>query len=164
MDGTGWQAAAVVVAAFAAVLALILGWLDRRNAQVIAAEDRRHAQEIAAQDRASAMRQARLLAEVDALTRLAAIRTRGGANDEGSKIASEAAALVSLLGPERVPLNYANWVDSPDPDAVRGDPSAPPWVLHKIEAHEALVALSEQWRAETPEGPAAHEEGGAGSA
>lgn len=145
-----WQAASVMVAALAAtaaaIVAIVLGALDRRSAQRIAAEDR-----------AAALRQARLMTEIDALTRLAAIRTRGGANDEGMRAAAEAAALVSLLGRERVPLNYENWMDGPDPEGVRNDPKTPEWQLHKMEAHEALVALSEQWRAETavPRGEAA---------
>jgi hypothetical protein len=88
------QAAAVVAAVGAAIVALVVGWLDRKASKAIAAADR-----------ADALRQAKLMFDLDKMLRLLYNVNRGGSTDdlERAQLGAEQLTLVGLLGKDRVP-------------------------------------------------------------
>ena len=103
------QIAAVVVAVGASLVALSIASMDRRNAIKIAQDDRR-----------AAIDQARLLAELEAAIRLSVLEARGGHTDPvvSKDMGAETLALVSMLGPDRVPGD----VEAPRYQVQRGPP------------------------------------------
>lgn len=131
------QVAAVVSAVVAAIIALVVSALDRKNARRIADEDRR-----------SALKQAHLMFELEALLRLTQNLTRGGHTDRqiSSDMGAEASALIGALGPERIPKSWARIVDiSPQEiQATLEDEKTPDYLKHSIEAHLALRAVAEE--------------------
>lgn len=132
MTTSDWiQPAAVLAAVTAAVIALIVSALDRRNAR-----------KIAEADRASELRRAHLLFELEALTRLSENLNRGGSSDnaESKRMGAEALTLVGVLSPERIPELWKRKVGSEDQlRAAYADPEMP---LYKKEALEAQLAIS----------------------
>ena len=129
------QAAAVVVAVGASIVALIVSALDRRNARSIAAKDRE-----------LAVRHAKLMFELESLLRLGQIRRRGGHVDkEKSKdMGAEAAALVGALGAERLPKNWLGAVERDDAGlrAFLDDESNEEWQRKAVEVQLALNAVT----------------------
>lgn len=88
----------MIVAIGAAITALVVRLLDRRAARGIAAEDRR-----------VALEQAKLMFDLEALLRLSQNIERGGHTDGqiGLDMGAEAAAILNLIGPERLPKTWA---------------------------------------------------------
>ncbi|TAP25925.1 hypothetical protein [Arthrobacter sp. S41] len=135
-ETTLWvQAAAVVVAVGASIVALIVSALDRRNARSIAAKDRE-----------LAVRQATLMFELESLLRLGQLRRRGGHVDKekSTDMGAEAAALVGALGAERLPKNWLGAVDRDDAGlrAFVDDESNEEWKRKAVEVQLALNAVT----------------------
>lgn len=129
---------AVLVAAGAAVVALVISAIDRRSARAIAQADRREA-----------FRQAHLLFELESLTRLSANLNRGGSSNpqEVEKLGAEALMLVGVLGPERLPAQWARKV-GPE-ERIREFfemPDTPEWKRDAQEAQFAIAAVTEEIR------------------
>ncbi|ROP74080.1 hypothetical protein EDF19_0155 [Curtobacterium sp. PhB115] len=147
------QVAAVLAALVAAVAAVWVGARDRRNAQRIADEDRRHAQRIAEDDRRAALRQSRLMFELDAALRLAANQRRGGSTDkdERARMGTEAAVLTGFLGPELLPHLTSELNPETDEELRRymADPGTEEWKRRATEAHLAMLRVVRDLRAET---------------
>lgn len=135
------QVAAVLAAVGAAIVALVVSALDRRNARKTADEDRR-----------AALKQAHLMFELETLLRLTKNLTRGGHSDTAISrdMGAEASALVGALGPDRVPRSWQSFVDR-TPEEIQAkleDVETPEWHKKSIEAHLALAAVSEEIREE----------------
>lgn len=121
----------MLAAVAAAIVALIISALDRRNAR-----------EIAAADRANTLRQAHLMFELETLTRLAENLNRGGSTDrsESARMGSEALTLVGALSPARLPKLWEEKVGSDERlRAAMADPEMP---THKKDALETQLAIS----------------------
>ncbi|RAX48946.1 hypothetical protein DQ353_12565 [Arthrobacter sp. AQ5-05] len=133
------QAAAVVVAVGASIVALTVSALDRRNARAIAARDRE-----------VAVRQAKLMFEMEALLRLAQIRRRGGHVDKdiSKDMGAEAGALVGALGADRIPRNWAGAVDRDEAGLLEfiSDESKEGWQRDSVEVQVALNAVTAELR------------------
>lgn len=114
------QAGATVAAVAAAIIALVVSALDRKNTRTVAASDREDARELAREDRAASLRQSQLLFEQEALLRLFENARHGGSTDalRRADLGAEAEAIIGLFGPERLPLNWANRV-AKTPDELR---------------------------------------------
>ncbi|NVN00692.1 hypothetical protein [Arthrobacter sp. SDTb3-6] len=125
------QAGAVVVAVGASIVALVVSTLDRRNARWIAAEDRR-----------AALGHAQLMFEQEALLRLLQNLRRGGHTDSviSKDMGAEAGALISAVGPEKLPRNWAKQVAQTESEllAYVDDEEQPDWQRRAVEAHIAL--------------------------
>lgn len=125
------QGAAVLAAVFAAIVALVISALDRRNAR-----------RIADADRASSLRHGHLMFELQALTRLSENLNRGGSTDrqEVARMGAEALTLVGVLSPERVPELWERKVG--DDDRLRAAFADPDMPDYKKEAIEAQLGIS----------------------
>lgn len=140
-DLTLWiQAAAVVAAVGAAIVALIISALDRHNARTIAAKDR-----------AVSIKHTRLMFELDALLKLSQVLRRGGHTDENIRkdIGAEAGALIGAIGAQRLPRNWENRIAKDDAGLREflADESKSEWVRNSVEAQVALNAVSaELWQ------------------
>lgn len=125
------QIAAVVVAVGASLVALSIASMDRRNAIKIAQDDRR-----------AAIDQARLLAELEAAIRLSVLEARGGHTDPvvSKDMGAETLALVSMLGPDRVPEMWKRRVTKSNEDlrAFVADESEPEFLRDAVEAERAV--------------------------
>jgi hypothetical protein len=136
------QVAAVVAAVGASIVALIISALDRRNARKIAAKDRK-----------DSLRQAQLLFEQEVLLRLLQNARRAGSTDplERDQLGAEAAALIGLLGPERLPMNWENRVGkNQSEDEMRAfvaDASKQEFLRRAVEVQLALNTTTAQIRA-----------------
>jgi len=125
------QSAVAVAAVLAAVIALVVGAQDRKNARVIAAEDRR-----------AALEHAKHMYDLDALVRLARnIERAGHENPQVSRdMQAEAAAILHLLGPQRLPKTWADKRGSTLEEAreygERDD--IPAYKRHAVEVHLEL--------------------------
>lgn len=133
------QSAAVLVAVGASLVALSTSYLDRRNNRRIAAETR-----------AADIRVRSLLLELEHAIRLATNRNMGGSSDgrESNRLGAEATALVTLLGKERVPVQWENLVGH-GPEELLGkmdEPETPDWVKHKIETGIAVQRILTEFR------------------
>lgn len=133
------QVAAVLAAVGAAIAALVVSALDRRNAR-----------RIAAKDRAVGVRQSHLLFQLESLLRLEGNLRRGGSNDEQKRrdMGAEAAALIGAIGPGRLPMNWANRIGKDD-DELREfveDESNLDWLRRSVEAQRALNAVVAELR------------------
>lgn len=127
------QVAAVLAAVFAAIVALVISALDRRNTR-----------QIADADRASSLRHAHLMFELEALTRLSENLNRGGSSDreEVARMGAEALTLVGVLSPERVPELWERKVGDDDRlQAVFADPDMPDYKKDAIEAQFGINAV-----------------------
>jgi len=123
----------------AAVVALVIGALDRRTVREIAAEDRR-----------ASLEHAKLMFDLEALLRLSQNLERGGHTDStvSKDMGAEAAALVNLIGPERLPVTWAakrgSTLDEAREFAARED--TPPFKKHSIEVHLELDRVAQRIR------------------
>jgi len=135
------QVAAVVAAVGAAVAALAVSALDRRNSRRIADEDRR-----------AALKHARLMFELEALLRLSQNLRRGGHSDDqiSQDMGAEASALIAAIGPhrlprltkERVPETRDELVDIMTSEADKH------WLRGSIKTHLALTSVVQEIEAE----------------
>ena len=140
----GIQLAAVLAAVGAAIVALIISGLDRRNAR-----------EIASADRASMLRQAHLMFELDVLGRLSANLNRGGSTDpqESKRMGAEALTLIGLLGSERLPTLWEERVgDDARLRAALEDPEMPDYKKTALETQLATSKVLREIRAEINRG------------
>lgn len=134
------QSVVAAAAVVAAVIALIIGALDRRNARSIAAEDRR-----------SALAHAKLMFDLELLSRLLENLNRGGSSDpdERSRMGAEALTLIGLLGPELLPRQWTNRVgDEAKLRALLVNDDNPEWKKNAIEAQLAVNSVIDKINAE----------------
>lgn len=133
------QVVAVVVAIGASIVALVIASMDRRNALKIAEGDRR-----------AAVDQARLLAELDAATRLSVLEARGGHTDPviSKDMGAETLALIAMLGPDRVPEMWKRRVTKSDEElrAFIADESEPQFLRDAVEAERAVYDVLRELR------------------
>ena len=133
------QVVAVVVAIGASIVALVIASMDRRNALKIAEGDRR-----------AAVDQARLLAELDAATRLSVLEARGGHTDPviSKDMGAETLALIAMLGPDRVPEMWKRRVTKSDEElrAFIADDSEPQFLRDAVEAERAVHDILRELR------------------
>jgi len=127
---------AVLVAIAAAVVALVIGALDRRNAREIADKDRR-----------AAARQAQLLFEQQELLRLLQNARQGGSTDPvvRAQLGGEAAGIIGLIGPDRLPMNWKSRVtgdEELDLAEFVNDPARPEWQRRSVEIQLLLNDIS----------------------
>ncbi|WP_127482941.1 hypothetical protein [Microbacterium oxydans] len=140
----------MLAAVGASIVALVVSARDRKSAQAIAEGDRASAAAIAAQDRREALRQAHLIFELEALTRLLENLNRGGSSnrDESSKMGAEALTLVGVLGADRLPhLWEEKAADDATLQAHFDDPEWPQYKKDAIEVQLAVNALRREIRA-----------------
>lgn len=125
------QVTAVLAAVAAAIVALVVSALDRRNAR-----------RIADADRASSLRHAHLMFELEALTRLSQNLNRGGTTDplERARMGAEALTLVGVLSPARLPELWERKVG--DDDRLRAAFNDTEMPDYKKEALETQLAIS----------------------
>ena len=113
----------IVVAVAAVGAALVALWLgardrkhsaaiaetDREHAQVLAERAQRHAEELADHQARSALEHQKLMFDLGIAVRLLENIIRGGSTDEleRKRMGAEALALIGLLGPERLPQQWA---------------------------------------------------------
>ena len=138
------QFAAVLAAIGAAIVALVVSALDRKNAE-----------NIAATDRASALRQAHLMFELDVLRRLSENLIRGGSSDrqESARMGSEALALIGLLNPDRLPSLWEQRVgDDARLRAALEDPDMPEFKKNALETQLATSQVLREIREEISRG------------
>lgn len=121
----------------AAIVALVIGALDRKAAREIAAEDRR-----------ASLEQAKLMFDLEVLLRLSQNLERGGHKDQAIShdMGAEAAALINLIGPDRLPVTWAakrgSSLDEAREYAQRED--TPAFKKHSIEVHLELVRVAQR--------------------
>lgn len=129
------QLAAVLVGVGASIVALVIATLDRRTQLQIA--------------RASS-EQNRLALELEYAIRLSANRNRGGSTDpeESKRLGAEAMALVGVIGPRWVPIQYQHAMAGMTPDQIAakhaGDPETPEWMKWRTESTVAVQAIMDQ--------------------
>jgi len=133
-----WIQSAVAIAAVgAAIVALIIAAKDRQNAREIAAEDRR-----------AALEQAKLMFDLEALLRLSQNIERAGHSDQqvSKDMGAEAAAILNLLGPDRLPVTWADKRGSTRDEAIEfaAREDTPPYKRHAIEVHLELARTAER--------------------
>ncbi len=110
----------VVVAVGASLVALWLGARDRKHSAEIAEADRehvqalaeraqKHAEELADHQARTALEHQKLMFDLGIAVRLLENIIRGGSTDEleRKRMGAEALALIGLLGPERLPQQWA---------------------------------------------------------
>lgn len=133
------QTLVAVAAVAAAIIALIVSAKDRENARTIAAGDRR-----------AALEHAKLMFDLEALLRLSRNIERAGHVDvDVSKdMGAEAAALLNLIGPDRLPRTWADKRGSTLDEArvYMDDPTTPPYKRHAVEVHLELARVAERIR------------------
>lgn len=139
---TWTQLAAVIAAVGASIVALGISAADRRNARLIADADR-----------VAALKHSNLLFEQAQLLRLLENARRGGSTDplERARLGGEAAGIIGLIGPERLPRNWANRITSaedPSLDEHLDDATAPEWQKNAIEVQRALDEVTAEIRRE----------------
>jgi hypothetical protein len=135
------QTAAVLAAVAAAIIALYISAKDRQNSRDIAAEDRREA-----------LRQAHLMFELDALSRLSENMNRGGSSDpkEASRMGAEALTLTGLVAPERIPELWSEKIgDDEKLRAFEADPNMPKFKRDALEVQLAISAVLSEIRDST---------------
>lgn len=133
-----WIQTLVAVAAVgAAIIALIVSAKDRENAREIAAKDRR-----------ANLEQARLMFDLDALARLSRNLERAGHVDQqvAKDMGAEAAALLNVLGPDRLPRTWADKRKGTLTEAATAmdDPDLPDWKRDAIEVALELRRVGER--------------------
>jgi hypothetical protein len=151
-DLTLWiQAGATVAAVAAAIIALVVSALDRKNTRTIAASDRAAARNLVREDRAAALRQSQLLFEQEALLKLLQNARHGGSTDplKRADLGAEAGAIIGLFGPERLPLNWANRVAKTNEELKEfvEDDTNKELLRHSVEVQLALAEVTEEIRA-----------------
>lgn len=137
MNTADWiQVAIAIVAAGAAGVAL-----------VVAAQDRRHATQIAETDRRAAAEREVLALKLDVAIRLTENLARGGSQDseESKRLGAEALALITVLGPDYVPMQWAKRVGTAgDLEQAVQDTGREQWVRNKMEAGLAVQLLADE--------------------
>lgn len=137
------QIVATIVAAGAAVVALVIASMDRRNAIKIAEDDRR-----------VTIDQARLQAELEAAVRLTVLEARGGHTDPvlSKDMGAETLALIAMLGPERVPEMWRRRVTKSDEELRNfiADVREPQYLRDTVEAERAVQAILDELRSLRP--------------
>ncbi|MDM8083780.1 hypothetical protein QUV83_03245 [Cellulomonas cellasea] len=134
------QSIVALAAVVAAVVALMIGALDRRNARSIAAEDRR-----------ASLAHAKLMFDLDVLSRLLENLNRGGSSDpaETKRMGAEALTLIGLLGPDLLPTQWTKRVgDEAKLQGLLTDDDFPEWKKNAIEAQVAVNTVLAKIRAE----------------
>ncbi|BDZ51736.1 hypothetical protein GCM10025867_39770 [Frondihabitans sucicola] len=148
-DVTLWiQAIAVVVAVGASIVALEVSRRERKNSR-----------DIAVKDRASALSQARLMFELDALAGLLENNNRGGSTDpaESKRLGAEALTLIGLIGRDRLPRQWDRRIAHDDAglqaklDAPES-PDNPAYIKDAIETQLAVNQVVREIRAEVERG------------
>lgn len=133
------QVAAVIAAVVAAIIALVISALDRRNARQIAAEDRR-----------IALEHSQLLFEQSELLRLLENLRRGGHTDPDKikDMGAEAAAIIGVVGPGRLPLNWESRIAQTGEELRKlvDDANEPEWLRRAAEAQVALNEVTQEIR------------------
>lgn len=124
-----WIQSAVALAAVgAAIVALVVGAMDRKVAREIAAEDRR-----------AALEQAKLMFDLEVLLRLSQNIERAGHTDPvvAKDMGAEAAALLNIIGAERLPQTWADKRDSTEEQAreYAAKPDTPSYKRHAVEVY-----------------------------
>lgn len=124
-----WIQSAVALAAVgAAIVALVVGAMDRKVAREIAAEDRR-----------ASLEQAKLMFDLEVLLRLSRNIERAGHTEPAvvKDMSAEAAALLNIIGAERLPLTWADKRGSTEDQAreYMAKPDTPPYKRHAVEVH-----------------------------
>jgi len=134
------QVCIAATAVGASIVALVISYLDRRTQR-----------EIAKADRVESLRHAQLLFEQTQLLRLLENNRRGGSSDklESARLGAEAAGIVGMLGPDRLPLSWVFDVDD-DPDfdlkAFVADDKSPLWQRKTAEVQLALNKVTAEIR------------------
>lgn len=134
------QSLVALAAVAAAVAALVIAAMDRRNARTIAADDRR-----------ASLAHAKLLFDLEALSRLLENLNRGGSADpaESRRMGAEALTLIGLFGPELLPTLWAKRIgDEAELQRLLTDDDHPVWKKHAIEVQVAVNAVLGQIRTE----------------
>lgn len=124
-----WIQSAVALAAVgAAIVALVVGAMDRKVAREIAAEDRR-----------ASLEQAKLMFDLEVLLRLSQNIERAGHSDKAISrdMGAEAAALLNIIGAERLPQTWADKRASTEEQAreFAAQPDTPPYKRHAVEVY-----------------------------
>ncbi|WP_061016684.1 hypothetical protein [Microbacterium sp. CCH5-D1] len=143
------QILVLVAAVGAAIVALVVSAKDRKNAQRIAEGDRAAAAELAAQDRREGLRQAHLMFELEALTKLLENLNRGGSTDplETRRMGAEALTLIGALGSDRLPHQWERRVgDDERLEAAYEDPEMPEYKKDALEGQLAVNAVLHEIR------------------
>lgn len=139
-----WIQSIVALAAItAAVVALVIGALDRRNARAIAAEDRK-----------ATLAHAKLMFDLDVLSRLLENLNRGGSSDPGEskRMGAEALTLIGLLGPDLLPTQWHQRVgDEVKLQELLAGDDFPEWKKNAIEVQIAVNTVLAKIRAELAE-------------
>lgn len=138
------RAAAVALAAQDRDAAVALAAQDREAAAQLAADDRAAAARVAHEDRRESLRHARLLHELDTLSKLLTNLNRGGSSDqaESKRMGAEALTLIGMLGQARLPTLWADRAG--DEDKLRAayeDPDMPEYKKNALEAQLAVNAI-----------------------
>lgn len=141
----------MTAAVAAAVIALIVSALDRKNTRTIAADDRAAVRTVVREDRAAALRQSQLLFEQEALLRLLENARHGGSTDplKRDDLGAEAGAIIGLFGPKRLPLNWANRVAKNNEELREfvEDDTNKDFLRHSVEVQLALAEVTDEIRA-----------------
>lgn len=126
------QAAAVVVAIGASMVALTVSWRERVNARRIAALDRR-----------SSLSQAKLVFDLEVLVRLLENLNRGGSTDpaETRRMGAEALTLVGMIGPDLLPTLWERRVG--EDEKLRAHLVDPEFPQYKRDAIEVQLAVND---------------------
>ena len=136
------QAVAGLGAVATAIIALIIASKDRKAASERAEEAAKKQRDLAKSDRVFQIEHDRLKAERDALLKLAQNLVRGGSTDalERKQMGAEALAIIGMIGPEKLPLSWAERVEKNDDDllAFANEAETPDWIRKAIEAKLAL--------------------------
>ena len=136
------QGVAGLGAVASAIIALVIASKDRAEAARLAKESADLQFRLASSERAFRVEHDRLSAERDALLRLAENLARGGSTDplETAQMGAEALAIVGMIGPEKLPLYWAERVEMGDEEMMKfaAEDDTPEWVRWSIEAKVAL--------------------------
>lgn len=136
------QGVAGLGAVASAIIALTIAGKDRREAARLAKESADLQLQLATSERAFRIEHDRLTSEREALLRLSQNLARGGSTDalERAQMGAEALAIVGMIGPEKLPLYWAQHVEMSDEDMLKfaEEEDTPEWVRWSIEAKVAL--------------------------
>lgn len=134
------QSVVALAAIIAAVVALVIGALDRRNARTIAADDRK-----------ASLAHAKLMFDLNVLSRLLENLNRGGSSDpaESKRMGAEALTLIGLLGPDLIPTQWNHRVgDEAKLQRLLDDDDFPEWKKNAIEVQVAVNTVLARIREE----------------
>lgn len=152
------QIVVAVAAVAAAIIALLIGARDRKKADEIAKADRVHAQVLAeraqkhAEDLAdhqarTALEHEKLMFDLGLATRLLENIIRSGSVDtqESKRMGAEALALIGLLGPKRLPQQWARrQLDNEKLKSIAADESKETFIRNQAETQLMANTLIKQ--------------------